>query len=134
MEWLCQVLGVAIDSWNTVGRGAYRNLLLGEGIEAGEAEKGRKREQGVFSKRSFDRKKALEELRDGRKLSRVELIRLRVGYFSDGLVLGSRGFVEEVFQEKREWFGAKRKKGARGLPVSGGGLFALRKLKVEVLE
>jgi putative transposase len=131
---LCRVLGVAMDSWDTVGREAYRSLLLGEGIEAGEAEKERKRAKGVFSKRGFDRKKALGELRGGRKLSRAELIRLRVRYFSDGLVLGSRGFVEGVFQEKREWFGAKRKKGARGLPISGGGLFALRKLKVEVLE
>jgi putative transposase len=131
---LCRVLGVAMDSWNTVGRDAYRNLLLGEGIEAGETEKGRKRAQGVFSKRGFDRKKGLEGLRDGRKLSRAELIRLRVRYFSDGLVLGSRGFVEEVFQEKRAWFGSKRKRGARGLPVSGSGLFSLRKLKMEVLE
>lgn len=131
---LYRMLGVAMDSWNMEGREAYRNLLLGEGIEAGETEKGRKRAQGVFSKRGFDRKKALEGLRDGRKLSRAELIRLRVRYFSDGLVLGSRGFVEEVFQEKRAWFGAKRKKGARGLPVSGGGLFSLRKLKVEALE
>ena len=131
---LCRVLGVAMDSWDTVGREAYRRLLLGEGIEAGETEKERKGGKRVFSKRGFDRKKALEELRGGRKLSRAELIRLRVRYFTDGLVLGSRGFVEEVFQEKREWFGAKRKKGARGLPVSGGGLFSLRNLKMIVLE
>ena len=39
---LCRVLGVAMDSWNTGGRDAYRSLLLDEGIEAGEAEKDRK--------------------------------------------------------------------------------------------
>jgi len=131
---LCRVLGVAMDSWHTVGREAYRQLILSEGIEAGEAEKGREGASGVFAKRGFDRKKALEELRGGRKLSWPELIRLRVRYFSDGLILGSREFVEEAFQEKRTWFGAKRKRGAQGLPVLGGGLFALRNLKVDVLK
>ena len=131
---LCRVLGVAMDSWGKGGREAYRNLLLGEGIEAGEAEKERKRTKGVFSKRGFDRNKALEELQGGRKLSRAELIRLRVRYFSDGLVLGSRDFVEKAFQEKREWFGPKRKSGASGLPVAGAGLYSMRNLKTKALE
>jgi putative transposase len=85
-------------------------------------------------RRGFDRKKVLEELQGGRKLSRGELIRCRVRYFSDGLVLGSRNFVEEAFQRKREWFGSKRKSGARGLPESEGKLFAMRDLKVRALE
>jgi putative transposase len=131
---LCRVLGVAMDSWNTGGRDAYRSLLLGEGIEAGEAEQDRKGVNGAFLKRGFDRKKALEELQGGGSLSRGELVRLRVRYFSDGLVLGSRAFVEEAFQEKREWFGERRKTGARSLPVSGGGLYSLRRLKEEVRE
>ena len=131
---LCRVLGVAMDSWDSVGREAYRRLLLGEGIEAGETEKDLKRKGGAFVRRGIDRKKALEELRGGKMLSRAELLRLRVRYFSEGLVLGSRGFVEEAFQARREWFGEKRKKGACGLPVTEGGLFSLRNLKGEVLE
>lgn len=43
-------------------------------------------------------------------------------------------FVERAFQEKREWFGAKRKTGARGLPVKDGDLFSLRDLKVQAVE
>jgi len=34
-------------------------------------------------------------------------------YFTDGAVIGSRGFVEEVFQKSRDRFGPKRKDGAR---------------------
>ena len=131
---LCRVLGVAMDSWGEVGRETYRNLLLGEGIESGREEKTRKRKAGAFLKRGFDRKKALQELREGGSLSRGELVRLRVRYFSEGLVLGSRSFVEGVFREKREWFGKKRKIGARGLPLKDEGLFALRSLSFESRE
>ena len=48
------------------------------------------------------------------------------------LLLGSG--IEAAFQEKRDWFGPKRKSGARGLPVEDGKLFALRDLKVQALE
>jgi len=53
-----------MDSWAAVSREAYRRLL-GEGIEAGDEVKARKKKGGAFSKRSFDRKKALRELLDG---------------------------------------------------------------------
>jgi len=48
-----------------------------------------------------------------------ELVRLRVRYFGDGLVLGSELFVEEVFKRHRAHFAEKRKSGAhpiRALP------------------
>jgi hypothetical protein len=57
-----------------------------------------------------------------------------VRYFTDGLVLGSRDFVEKAFEEKRSWFGPKRKTGARSLPVEDKSLFSLRDLKVQALE
>ena len=53
--------------------------------------------------------------------------------FSRGLAVGSAGFVEAVFRERRELFGPKRKRGAR--PLDGGGgvlpgaLRALRDLR-----
>ena len=46
-------------------------------------------------------------------MSRGELLRCRVRYFSDGVVLGSREFVESVFTVHRDQFGVKRKTGAR---------------------
>jgi hypothetical protein len=66
----------------------------------------------------------LTELRGGKSLGKAFLLRCRVRYFTDGLVLGSRDFVEQAFQEKREWFGSKRKTGTRGLPVEGETLFS----------
>jgi hypothetical protein len=41
------------------------------------------------------------------------LLRSRVREFSEGLVLGSQAFVDEVFQANRRFFGENRKEGAR---------------------
>lgn len=132
---ICVILRSTVASWEGRGREAYRNLLLGEGIKAGEEMKATEKAGGRrFWKRGIKREKALAELQKGRVLSQAELLRCRVRYFSDGLVLGSRDFVEKAFQEKREWFGRKRKTGAGGLPVEGGKLYALRDLKVRALE
>ena len=132
---LCVALGIEVAEWEASGQKAYRFLLLGEGIEAGEDEqKIEKREGRTFRRRGMKRADALAELQEGKSLSKSDLLRCRVRYFSDGLVLGSRDFVEKAFAEKREWFGAKRKTGARGLPIKEGGLFSLRDLKVQALE
>jgi hypothetical protein len=132
---LCLVLDTTVASWEKSGRQAYRHLLLGEGIEAGEAEKRSEKQTGRKTQRGgLDREKALAELRSGKDLSKAGLLRCRGRYFSDGLVLGSREFVERAFQAKREWFGRTRKTGARGLPVEGGTLFALRGLKVQAVD
>ena len=103
---------------------------MSDGIEAGAEGKG----GGSFVRKGFDSERAREELRGGKKLSRGELRRCRVRYFSDGLVLGSPAFVEEAFASRREWFGVKRKCGARGLPLASGGLFRLGDLKKETLS
>jgi REP element-mobilizing transposase RayT len=51
----------------------------------------------------------------GGELSSRQLLACRIRYFSDGLVLGSREFVEEVYRRNREQFGLRRKSGARKL-------------------
>jgi hypothetical protein len=48
-----------------------------------------------------------------RKLSIAELLRCRVRYFSDGLAIGGRAFIEELFRAKRECFGPKRRTAAK---------------------
>jgi hypothetical protein len=71
-------------------------------------------------------------LKSGGKLSRAELLRCRVRWFSDGLAIGSKGFVEGVFAKCRKHFGPKRKDGARKLREdAAGGLHALRDLQVD---
>jgi hypothetical protein len=60
------------------------------------------------------------------------MLRCRLRYFSDGVVIGSRSFVNEFFQSTRDRFGPKRKDGARKLrgPASpaAGTLWSLRDL------
>ena len=61
-------------------------------------------------------------------------LRVRVRYFSDGLVLGGRGFVEEVFEGNRDRFGPRRKSGARRMRgADWGELFVLRDLRRDVM-
>jgi hypothetical protein len=73
---------------------------------------------------------AQDVLDHGGKLTLPELLHCRVSYFSDGLVLGSHIFVQDVFNAHREEFGPKRRNGPRpirqaALPT----LFALRDLR-----
>jgi hypothetical protein len=58
--------------------------------------------------------------------------RCRVRYFTDGLVLGNREFVERVFEKHRDRFGLKRSSGAR--PMKHGqwqGLCTMRDLRID---
>ena len=64
-----------------------------------------------------------------------EYLRLRVRYFTDGAVLGTRAFVNEIFTTFRERFGGKRKDGARPLRYvdQKEGLYCLRNLQVRII-
>ncbi len=71
-------------------------------------------------------------LEAGGKLSKAELLQCRVRYFSDGVVLGSRAFVEDVFVAHRGEFGLRRKTGARRLRYGQwGDLCTMRDLRLE---
>ncbi|WP_411845249.1 transposase [Roseibacillus persicicus] len=63
----------------------------------------------------ISREKALEVMKEGGRLKRSDYLRCRVRYFSDGAALGSKSFVEEVFQSAREHFSPKREDGSRPL-------------------
>jgi hypothetical protein len=64
------------------------------------------------------------------------LLRCRVRYFTDGVVIGSRMFVNEAFAASRERFGAKRKDGARKMrgaaAAAAGILWSLRDLRTGI--
>jgi hypothetical protein len=69
-------------------------------------------------------------------LKLAALLRCRVRCFTDGVVIGSKAFVNEAFVAVRERFTEKRKDGARrlrghGAPVAGE-LWGMRDLKVRV--
>jgi putative transposase len=126
---LCKAVAKAVDGWKTHDAAeAYRSLLYASGIEVRDAQDENIVRPGISVE------KAREVLSEKGKLSPAELIRLRVRYFSDGLVLGSKEFVENVFHENRSLFGPKRKDGARRLNECDGALFSLRRLRVRAVD
>jgi hypothetical protein len=79
----------------------------------------------------LDKEKIKEVLAQGGELSLGQVLRLRVRHMSDGVALGTRAFVKEVFVRHREKFGPKRKSGARPIrALASIGLNALRDLRV----
>ena len=65
----------------------------------------------------------------------AEMLRHRVRYFTDGAVIGSKVFVNDVFSAARERFTEKRRDGARRMRGNGqaaaGVLWSMRDLRVE---
>ncbi len=116
------------SDWLTEGIYRYRQLVFCGAESRGIGEDGRPMRRGV------PRERIREVLEKKGKLSAAEMLRCRVRYFCDGAVLGSAGFVNEVFARERWRFGAKRKDGARKLRyVEAGGLRVLRDLRVRVV-
>jgi REP element-mobilizing transposase RayT len=109
---------------------SYRMYLFMEGDEARESidENGRP-VRGVLK-----HEEVLKVIRNKGRLELGNYVRCRVRYFTDGAVVGSKQFVESIFQAHRKRFGAKRRNGARRLkglnPEEG--LFTLRDLRLNV--
>jgi putative transposase len=83
-------------------------------------------------KKGFSKERVETVLKSGGKLSRADLLLCRVRWFSDGVAIGSKSFVEGVFKGCRSHFGAKRKDGARKIREdAAGSLHALRELRVK---
>jgi hypothetical protein len=125
---LSKITGTPVDGWENGGSEAYRCLLFSAGVEIKDAQNVNVLRQGVTAE------EARQVLKEKGKLSAMELVRLRVRYFSDGLVLGSREFVESIFTENRGQFGPKRKTGARKIGEADAALYSLRQLRVNALD
>ena len=81
-------------------------------------------------RKGFSREAVNETREKEGKLSLKEVLRCRVRYFTQGAVLGSRRFVDEFFELRRERFGPKRRNGARAMRGADfGGMCALRNLR-----
>jgi putative transposase len=125
---LCKAIGKPVDGWQTAGAAeAYRCILFNEGREVKDAQNEAVVERGV----SVESARAV--LAERGKLSPAELVRLRVRYFSDGAVLGSKAFVEGIFEAQREQFSPKRKRGARRIRESAEPFYALRRLRLNAI-
>ena len=112
------------SEWRKVSAEYRKELIVGSGAA------------NRSGKAVLDRETIARKLKEGVELSRGEVLRLRVRYLSDGMVLGSRNYVNEVFAEYRDRFGPKRTSGARPLRAVGealGELTAARDLRVNAI-
>ena len=64
-------------------------------------------------------------------MSEAELLRRRVRYFADGLVIGTAAFVNHAFRLTRDRFGPKRTDGARKMRGMATALCSMRDLRGE---
>jgi REP element-mobilizing transposase RayT len=103
----------------------YRLILFGKGYTSkGSIDK----DKGTLSPKAL-----AEVIQNEGQIPPGALLRMRVRYFTDGAVIGSKGFIESVFQKKRAAFGANRKQASKALPPNlWGNLHVLRDLKKNV--
>ena len=112
------------DGWRQAAR-RYRVLLYTAGEERREAYGGRVVRPGLATA-EVDR-----VIESGGKLTLQQALRCRVRYFTDGMAVGGKAFVDGVFEANRRFFGPKRKDGARKMRFAEwGGLCAARALRV----
>jgi putative transposase len=101
--------------------GMYRGQLYERGEQTGR-------------KAGFAHETVKAVLEGGGKLTSAQALHCRVRYFTDGVVLGGKAFVEEIFDRNRDQFGVKRRKGARPLRNADfGGLCTMRDLRLAAI-
>jgi putative transposase len=114
------------EDWATASA-RYRQLLYVSGERQGVRENGMAVSQGF----STERVDAVMEAKG--KLPMSEVLRIRVRYFTDGVIIGSRLFVEESFGRHRGHFSAKREAGAKAMKGGDwGDMFTARQLRVDI--
>ncbi|MBM3879266.1 MAG: transposase [Verrucomicrobia bacterium] len=116
---------VKVREWQEVGARYRKRMFVRAGVS------------GSGGKVALSREQIRRVLQKGGELSVGEVLRLRIRHLTDGVVLGSKGFVDGVWLAHRERFGSKRRSGAR--PIRGGGvsltgLTALRDLRVDAIS
>jgi hypothetical protein len=133
--------GFEAESWKDASRIYRRAMGLALERKPGKAQDfGRQDTRKEDGTRSMNDAEYLEGGADRRQplpeLTMAKMLRCRVRYFTDGAVIGSKGFVNEAFAAARERFTERRKDGARRMRASGapasGVLWSVRDLRVGV--
>jgi len=125
--------GFEADKWKEVSRIYRRTMGLALGRKSGKAEMDRS-----LARSQMNTAEALQAEENGTVLPDLAfpaMLRRRVRYFTDGAVIGSKAFVNEVFAATRDRFTAKRQDGARRMKGAGrpaaGVLWSVRDLRVD---
>jgi putative transposase len=105
----------------------YRVYVFDVGSRSSTNSEGKVREMS-FSKEQLAKVKAQQGA-----LPAVKQLKCKVRYFTDGLVVGTKELVAEVFELKREHFGPKRRSGPRKMRHGGewGLLSSMRELRAD---
>ncbi len=105
----------------------YRLWVFGEGMTEGV-----QGTDGPAIRAGISPEKVKEMFAQKGKLEWPDYVRCRVRYFTDGAVIGSRGWVNQVFEDHRHRFGPKRKDGARRFKfLNKSEIFGLRDLRMD---
>ena len=111
------------------GKRGFLTGLAQEGLKLGG-----KIDPDIRDKAVLDPAAIKAELARGGELSLGQVLRLRVRHLTDGVFLGSKEFVDEMFARHRDRFSAKRKDGARpihGVPLPE--IRVMRDLRVDAI-
>jgi hypothetical protein len=103
---------------------SYRALLFQEGVEVHDS-------AGKVVRVGVDDEAYFRESASGGRQGATRRLANRVRYFADGAAIGSREFLDEVFERNRSLFGPRRKTGPRkfrGQDWKGAEWFSLRDL------
>jgi REP element-mobilizing transposase RayT len=126
-------VGFEAEKWQEVSRIYRRAMGLALGLKSGMAAVKSRR---LVTKNTQEMLESSDNETVLPDLGMAGMLRHRVRYFTDGVVIGSKAFVNEAFAASRERFTAKRKDGARRMRGSGapaaGVLWSVRDLRVRV--
>ncbi len=114
-----------VASWREVVR-KYREVLFEDGEEKPRDRK--KKRLGISPR------KVAKVLASGGQLSETQMLYCRVRYLIDGLVIGSENFVNGIHAATREYFGRRRRDGARKLRGVRSDLRTMRDLRVDAVS
>lgn len=124
---LCQVMEKPQDSWSDTavnqsgqrGSGSwYRCWLMTDGEEV-IADK-TNNDHHLKAKVGISKETVQNAIAKGGVLTPPELLRCKIRYFTEGIVIGCQGFVDEWYRKNKEHFSPKRKKGAQPIPNMAG--------------
>lgn len=119
------------SQWSQV-RADYRQHLFEKGLELIADP-----ESGIIDRLGFSAEEVDREIQRRGKLSQHEVLLYRVRYFTDGAIIGSAGFVDEVFQKHRYQLASPKSRritGARSMRgADWGTLTSLRDLQQNVI-
>ena len=107
-----------MGEWGRAGE-IYRGWLFTAGVET-------RGEDGQLARGGVSAEAAEAVTRAKGRMGAAQALGLRMKRMSDGMVLGSRAWVEEIYRAHRGNFGKKRKVGARPLGGKEAGLCTLR--------